>query len=104
MIILKMQLIDSDHILLRYEKRQSQMPLEMFVGNNLESVNRNFKIYVFYNVTEQQILKIYTKDSTELLQLLRNYCDDFRNVRSLQIPWHASSPSNNDFFRAAFDQ
>ncbi|KAM7343157.1 de-etiolated protein 1 abo [Cochliomyia hominivorax] len=102
MIILKMQLIDSDHLLLRYEKRQTHMPLSIIVGNKDD--NKNFKIYVFYNITQQKILKIYTKDSVELLQLLRNYCDDFRNVHSLQIPWHASSPSNNDFFRAAFDQ
>ncbi|KNC24202.1 hypothetical protein FF38_02173 [Lucilia cuprina] len=104
MIILKMQLIDSDNLLLRYEKRQTQMPLEMIVGSNVDHVNKSFKIYVFYNITRQEVLKIYSKDSVELLQMLRNYCDDFRNVHSLQIPWHASSPSNNDFFRAAFDQ
>lgn len=104
MIILKMQLIDSDHLLLRYEKRQTQMPLEVYGSNNVDTDNKNFKIYVFYNITQQRILKIYQKDSTELLHMLRNYCDEFRNVHSLQIPWHASSPSNNDFFRAAFDQ
>lgn len=102
MIILKMQLIDNDHLLLRYEKRQTQMPLEMIIGNS-DPINKNFKLYVFYNITQQKILKIYTKNSIQLLKMLRNYCDEFRNVHSLQIPWHASSPSNNDFFRAAFD-
>lgn len=103
MIIMKMQLIDSDNILFRYEKRQTQLPLEMINGS-VDQVNRNFKLYVFYNITQQKVLQIYQKDSVELLKLLRNYCDEFRNVHSLQIPWHASSPSNNDFFRAAFDQ
>ncbi|TMW44594.1 hypothetical protein DOY81_010324, partial [Sarcophaga bullata] len=103
MIILKMQLIDSDHILFRYEKRETQLPLEMIIGS-VDQVNRNFKLYVFYNITQQKVLKIYPKDSVELLRMLRNFCDEFRNVRSLQIPWNASSPSNNDFFRAAFDQ
>ena len=103
MIILKMQLIDSDHILFRYEKRQTQLPFEMVLGS-FNQVNKNFKLYVFYNITQQKVLKIYSKDSVELLRMLRNFCDEFRNVRSLQIPWNASSPSNNDFFRAAFNQ
>uniref|UniRef100_A0A1I8NTL9 DET1 homolog n=2 Tax=Stomoxys calcitrans TaxID=35570 RepID=A0A1I8NTL9_STOCA len=102
MLILKMQLIDSDNILLRYEKRQSQMPLEMLVGN-ADTFSKNFKFYVFYNIPEQKVLKVFHKNSVTLLLMLRNYCDEFRNVRSLQMPWHASSPSNNDFFRAAFD-
>ncbi|XP_075170016.1 de-etiolated protein 1 abo [Haematobia irritans] len=102
MLILKMQLIDSDNILLRYEKRQSQMPLEMLVGN-ADTISKNFKFYVFYNIPEQKVLRIFHKNSVTLLLMLRNYCDEFRNVRSLQMPWHASSPSNNDFFRSAFD-
>ncbi|XP_073812319.1 de-etiolated protein 1 abo [Musca autumnalis] len=101
MLILKMQLIDSEHLLLRYEKRQTQMPLEMLEGT-VDSISKNFKLYVFYNITEQKVLKILDKNSVTLLLMLRNYCDEFRNVRSL-YSWYASSPSNNDFFRSAFD-
>uniref|UniRef100_A0A1I8NBV4 Uncharacterized protein n=1 Tax=Musca domestica TaxID=7370 RepID=A0A1I8NBV4_MUSDO len=101
MLIMKMQLIDSEHILMRYEKRQSQMPLEMLEGT-VDSVTKNFKLYVFYNITEQKVLTIFGQNSVNMLLMLRNFCDEFRNVRSL-YSWHASSPSNNVYFRESFD-
>lgn len=103
MVILKMQLIDNDHILFRYEKRQTQLPSEMVMGS-IDHNNKNFKLYVVYNITQRKVVKIYPMDSVELLRLVRSFSDEFRNVRSLQVSWNASSPSNNDFFRASFDQ
>lgn len=102
MLIMKMQLIDSEHILMRYEKRQSQMPLEMLEGT-VDSVTKNFKLYVFYNIAEQKVLTIFGQNSVNMLLMLRNFCDEFRNVRSL-YSWHASSPSNNVYFRESFDK
>ncbi|KAL9876365.1 uncharacterized protein ACN2A1_013070 isoform 2-T2 [Glossina fuscipes fuscipes] len=63
-------------------------------------INREFS--AFFR-DEQTILKIFPKNSVQLLYILRNFCDDFRNVRSLQNQLPSSSPNNNVYFRAAFD-
>uniref|UniRef100_A0A1B0FR86 Uncharacterized protein n=1 Tax=Glossina morsitans morsitans TaxID=37546 RepID=A0A1B0FR86_GLOMM len=103
MLISKMQLLDNDNIFMRYESRPTQLTEERSSADTLNKNKISFPLYVIYNISEQTILKIFPKNSVQLLHILRNFCDDFRNVRSLQNQLPSSSPNNNVYFRAAFD-
>ncbi|XP_037950207.1 DET1 homolog [Teleopsis dalmanni] len=91
MVILKMQLLDVDHLLIRYEKRPRNVNVQ------------DFKLYVFYCISKCAVMRVFSRSSIELLYLLRNFCDNFRNVRSLQSLDSSSSSSNNAYYRAAFN-
>lgn len=97
MLISKIQLIDEDHILMRYQEREG----ETITTNNDKA---KFKLYIFYCISEEKILRVFPKDSIELLYLMRNFCDNFRNVRSLQTKRPSSSHSNDVYCRAAFNR
>ncbi|XP_011184273.1 DET1 homolog [Zeugodacus cucurbitae] len=102
MHITKMQLIDEDTLLIRFEI--PKRPSSSDAGNeNFNAQNPNFKLFVFYSISEDSVFKIYRDDSKELVYLQRNYYDYFRKVRSAQTRRPASSPSNNVYFRTAFN-
>ncbi|KAL9875611.1 DET1 homolog isoform 1-T1 [Glossina fuscipes fuscipes] len=103
MLISKMQLLDNNNIFMRYESRPTLLTEERSSADTLNKNKISFPLYVIYNISEQTILKIFPKNSVQLLYILRNFCDDFRNVRSLQNQLPSSSPNNNVYFRAAFD-
>uniref|UniRef100_A0A1A9WEX6 Uncharacterized protein n=1 Tax=Glossina brevipalpis TaxID=37001 RepID=A0A1A9WEX6_9MUSC len=103
MLISKMQLLDNDNVFMRYESRPTQLAQEDSTANTWSKNKISFPLYVIYNIVEQTVLKIFPKNSVQLLYILRNFCDDFRNVRSLHTQLPSSSPNNNVYFRAAFD-
>lgn len=104
MIVLKMQLVDKNNLLLRFDRRPPQVPLELLVGSNGSNINEHFKLYVFYNITYQEVLKVFDNESVDLLRIVRNYSHNLRNSFSLFVPWHSSAPSTNDTFRRIFDR
>lgn len=82
----KMQLLDEDHILIKYATEDA------FNGRVYELSPPSF--FVFYQISTATVLFVYENTSSAMLWLFENFCDSFRNnyFRSYQ---HVSSPSNN---------
>ena len=97
-----MQLMDEDTLLIRYEIPKRSTSYEA-ANENYTSHKPNFKLFVFYSISEDSVFRIYRDNSTELIYLQRHYYDDFRNVRSAQTGRPASSCGNNPYFRNAFN-
>lgn len=78
----KMQLIDNDHLLIKYS-------IEDVVTLKAHEPNSRTAYFVFYNIWESKILGIFDNKSEDLLWLYENFSDSFRNI------YDTSSPSNN---------
>ncbi|XP_003745146.1 DET1 homolog [Galendromus occidentalis] len=77
----KMQLLDEDHLLIKYVKEKSlQTRSQDATGPSLFSV---------YRISVGEVVDVYTNTSEELLHLADNFCEYFRNLPS------TCSPSNN---------
>ncbi|XP_011206910.2 DET1 homolog [Bactrocera dorsalis] len=102
MFIAKIQLVDEDTLLLRYEipKRSTSFDPD---NENYSSHKPNFKLFVFYSISEDSVFKIYRDNSTKLIYLQRHYYDYFRNVRSAQTGRPPASSGNNPYFQNAFN-
>lgn len=87
--IWKLQLIDDEHILLKYDL---ECPLRTR-PENLKSPN----FFVIYNWKSAEILNVYYQYSDILLTAYENYCDSFRHT-----PGHQCSPSNNYYARRIY--
>uniref|UniRef100_A0A0K2T8W2 DET1 homolog [Megachile rotundata] n=1 Tax=Lepeophtheirus salmonis TaxID=72036 RepID=A0A0K2T8W2_LEPSM len=83
--IWKMQLIDEDHILLKYAS-------EEVVTHRKSESNSQLSFFVIYDRKNTRILSIYDNNSKELVEIFEQHCDFFRNSSESRI---ASSPSNN---------
>lgn len=113
MLISKIQLIDCNHILIRYELRP-QDPI-VLTRNLITSprssnghkchidVTKILPIYVLYNFVTQKILEIFERDSVDLFNAMRFHCDSLRNGCNYYTKYPCSSPNNNIYYRAAFD-
>lgn len=81
----KMQLIDEDHLLIKYA-------IEDVVTLKAHEPNSQSAVFVFYNIWKCKVLGIFDNKSEDLLWLYENFSDSFRNVHSIH---NTSSPSNN---------
>ncbi|EDW00670.1 DET1 homolog [Drosophila grimshawi] len=91
MIIEKMQLVDNDLLLLRYEERPKDTP-NLITGEQFEPRRR---LYVFYDISKEQVLGVYHDDSVDLLRIVVQFYDKLCNVRSLQT---GDAPSSSHHF------
>lgn len=120
MLISKIQLIDNDHIFIRYEPRPFYGPIEQpyiqidysaSILFNLSEEERQatttttkiFPLYVLYNFTSQEVIRIFDRYSVDLYEVMRNHCDQLRDTNNYYTKFYCSSPSNNIYYRAAFD-
>ncbi|XP_043068567.2 DET1 homolog [Drosophila bipectinata] len=77
MIMERMQLVNKELLLLRYEERQKDsdvMPLTPTPR----------RLYVFYNIASEEVVGVYHDDSVDLLQIILQFYDQMSNVRSMQ--------------------
>lgn len=96
MIIEKMQLVDNDLLLLRYEERPKDSEVSMLLTGEPQPPRR---LYVFYSMTSEDVLGVYQDDSIDLLQIVVQFHDKLCNVRSLQTGDAPSSPSSHFFMQ-----
>ncbi|XP_017786088.1 PREDICTED: DET1 homolog [Nicrophorus vespilloides] len=90
--IWKMQLLDENHILLKYASEDV-----VTLKSNDASSQPSF--YVVYNMVESKVLAIYENISKELLDLLENFCDNFRNAHVYNDSRFSCSTANNIYAR-----
>lgn len=83
-----MQLLDENHLLIKYAS-------EDVVTLKSNEPNSQFSFFVIYQMSEGRILAIYENTSKELLALLENYCDSFRNAGIHTESRFSCSPCNN---------
>ncbi|XP_017153344.1 DET1 homolog [Drosophila miranda] len=81
MIMEKMQLVNRDLILLRFEKRPKDNDITPLL--TLGEIPTPRRFYVFYTILGEQVMGVYQDDSVELLQIILQFYDQMRNVRSL---------------------
>ncbi|XP_059478853.1 DET1 homolog [Neocloeon triangulifer] len=82
----KMQLLDEDHLLLKYA-------VENVVTLKTPEPNSATSFFVVYNIPEATVLAVFENSAEEMLTLLENFCDYFRNTKLHKQ--FACSPSNN---------
>ncbi|TDG43052.1 hypothetical protein AWZ03_010516 [Drosophila navojoa] len=82
MIIEKMQLVNNDVLLLRYEERPKDTDVANIVLTPEPQPPR--RLYVFYSMPSEEVLAVYQDDSIDLLQIVVQFHDKLCNVRSLQ--------------------
>ncbi|XP_054739963.1 DET1 homolog [Anastrepha obliqua] len=99
----KSQFINEDTLFIRFEA--TKMRRYVLINSGQVSVEElpNFKLYVFYSLSEDKVLKCYHNDSVELFNIRKNFYDSFRTDRSLQTGRPASTLSNNIYFRSGYD-
>ncbi|XP_073994045.1 de-etiolated protein 1 abo [Rhodnius prolixus] len=88
----KMQLLDEEHLLIRYAS-------EDVVTLKAAEPCSHPSFFVVYNIVEAKVLAVYENTSQELLFLLENYCDYFRNAKTNAGNHFMCSPSNNLYAR-----
>ncbi|XP_058803086.1 DET1 homolog isoform X2 [Phymastichus coffea] len=90
----KMQLLDTDHILIRYASEEVATLQEKEVN-----VYQLPALLVVYNMVSAKILAAYDNASTQLLTQFENFTDFFRNARMSTDCQYMCSPSNNIYAR-----
>ncbi|XP_065334852.1 DET1 homolog [Cloeon dipterum] len=82
----KMQLLDEDHLLMKYADE------DVVTMKTLEP-NSATSFFVVYNISKATVLAVYENSAEEMLALLENFCDYFRNTKMHKN--FACSPSNS---------
>ncbi|XP_075238275.1 de-etiolated protein 1 abo isoform X2 [Lycorma delicatula] len=90
----KMQLLDETHLLVKYA-------CEDVVTLKATEPNSQPSFFVVYNMLTAQVIAVYENTSEELLYLLENFCDHFRNAKLHSESQFTCSPSNNLYARLA---
>lgn len=90
----KMQLLDTNHILIRYAS-------EEVATLQANEPNAQPALLVVYDMVEAKVLAAYDNASTELLTHFENFSDFFRNARMTTDCQYMCSPSNNIYARYA---
>lgn len=88
----KMQLLDTNHILVRYAS-------EEVATLQANEPNAQPALLVVYDMVTAKILAAYDNASTQLLTLFENFSDFFRNARMSTDCQYMCSPSNNIYAR-----
>lgn len=83
----KMQLLDEDHLLIKYAN-------EDVITLRSNDLNSSPCFFAVYRISTTEVIAVYDNTSAELLSLLENFCDQFRNIISC-------SPSNNPWSRVS---
>uniref|UniRef100_A0A0B6ZDW5 Uncharacterized protein n=1 Tax=Arion vulgaris TaxID=1028688 RepID=A0A0B6ZDW5_9EUPU len=84
----KLQLLDEEHILIKYAIE------EVVTFRNGDPFNMP-SLFVVYNMNSTEILGVYEHTSPELLELMENFHDHFRNSWLHLQPQFPSSPSSS---------
>lgn len=84
----KLQLLDEEHLLIKYASE------EVVTYRNGDPTNMP-SLFVVYNMNTTEILGVYAHTSPELLQLMENFHDHFRNSWLHLQPQFPSSPSSS---------
>ena len=114
----KMQLLDEDHLLIKYAS-EDVVTLRLAVNHvqceflseyvvraclillfsSFRSVEPNSQqsFFVVYNMKTTEVLAVHENTSEKLLNIFENFCDSFRNSNLNEDCRHTSSPSNNVF-------
>ncbi|KAH8298280.1 hypothetical protein KR018_012478 [Drosophila ironensis] len=77
MIMERMQLVNRELILFRYEERQKDSDV-------LPPQPTPRRLYIFYMITIEEVVGVYPDDSVDLLQIILQFYDQMSNVRSMQ--------------------
>lgn len=88
----KMQLLDANHILIRFAS-------EEVATLQANEPNAQPALLVVYNMETAKILAVYDNASTQLLTQFENFSDFFRNARMSTDCQYMCSPSNNIYAR-----
>lgn len=80
--MMKMQLLDEDHLFIKFTK-------EKILANRSQSDVGGPSLFAVYRISTATMLNVYRNTSEELLALMDNFSEFFRNLPSL------CSPSNN---------
>lgn len=88
----KMQLLDTNHILVRYAS-------EEVATLQANEPNAQPALLVVYNMVTAKVLAAYDNASTQLLTHFENFSDFFRNARMSTDCQYMCSPSNNIYAR-----
>ncbi|CAG7824100.1 unnamed protein product [Allacma fusca] len=86
--IWKMQLLDEDHLLLKYSS-------EDVVTLKCQEPNSQHCVLVVYNIPRTEIVTVFENTSDQFVDLFENFSDCFRNNFISQEARYSSSPSNN---------
>lgn len=89
----KIQLLDEDHILIKYSWID-------YITSRVTEPNFQLAFFVIYTISTTKILAVYENTSSEMLDLYEKYCDDFRNANYL----HVCSPSNNLYAKLNYER
>lgn len=84
----KLQLLDEEHLLIKYAIE------EVVTFRNGDPYNMP-SLFVIYNMTTTEILGVYEHTSPELLEIMENFQDHFRNSWLHLQPQFPSSPSSS---------
>ncbi|EDV58950.1 DET1 homolog [Drosophila erecta] len=85
MIMERMQLVNEELLLLRYEERPKDtdtMPMD----------SSPRYLYVFFSIPSEEVIGVYRNYSMDLLQIVLQFSDQMNNVRSLQTGDAPSMP------------
>ncbi|KAH8367379.1 hypothetical protein KR084_005785 [Drosophila pseudotakahashii] len=77
MIMERMQLVNKELLLLRYEERPKD-------SDTLPLATSPRRLYVFYTISGEEVVGVYPDFSVDLLQIILQFYDEMSNVRSLQ--------------------
>jgi de-etiolated-1 len=86
--IWKMQLLDEDHLLLKYSSPE-------VVTLKSTEPNSQYCLFVVYNISKTTILAVFENTSEQLVDLFEGFSDNFRNNFMTQDARYSSSPANN---------
>ncbi|KAI8793651.1 DET1 [Biomphalaria glabrata] len=88
----KLQLLDEEHLLIKYAIE------EVVTFRNGDPCNMP-SLFVVYNMNTTEVLGVYEHTSAELLELMENFQDHFRNSWLHLQPQFPSSPSSSEHAR-----
>lgn len=90
--IWKMQLLDEDHLLLKYSS-------EDVVTLKTPEPNSQHCLFVIYNIPKTNVIAVFENTTEELVDFFENFTDNFRNNNLTMEGRFTSSPSNNMYAR-----
>jgi len=86
--IWKMQLLDEDHLLLKYSN-------EDVANMKCNEPNSQYCLFVLYEISSTEVLAVFENTSELLVNLFESFADNFRNNFMTEDARYSSSPSNN---------
>nr|XP_027198550.1 uncharacterized protein LOC113792803 [Dermatophagoides pteronyssinus] len=100
--MLKMQLLDEEHLLIKYEQEYSLVTYNQHIINKYDAYNQTklWNLFVVYNWKTTEVLNIYPQHSQTLLYAYENFCNNFRHPYG----YYPCSPSNNYYARVAYEE